>query len=243
MADTSLAAPRGPAPPSLHPPAELLLDYATGAAGEAVALIIATHLTFCPACRAEVARLEAVGGTILEEAAPVGIDETALDAVLAAIATPEVPPAPPPRVASAPGGTRLAETVAPIPTPLAAYVGDDFAALPWKRVLKGIYEVRLPLWREPIRVRLLLARSGRALPEHGHRGNEMLLVLQGAFRDARGRVGRGDLDCCDEAVEHQPVVETGMDCICLSVTDAPLRLTGPVGRWFDPLVRLRLVKF
>ena len=181
---------------------------------------------------------------MLDEADPVGVDDASLDAVLASIAAPEVPRAPAPRVAQAPAGrTDLAATLAPIPAPLSAYIGDDFATLPWKRVLKGIYEVRLPLWREPIRVRLLLARSGCALPEHGHRGNEMLLVLQGAFRDARGRVGRGDLDWCDEDVEHQPVVETGMDCICLSVTDAPLRLTGPIGRWLDPLVRFKLVKF
>jgi putative transcriptional regulator len=245
MRNTSLALDGGPAPvPTHHPPAEMLLDYATGAAGEAQALIIATHLTFCPACRAEVARLEALGGTILDDADPAGLDDGSLDAVLAAIASEAASAPAAVRIAPAPAGAvAIAETVAPIPAPLRAYIGDDFAALPWKRVLKGIYEVRLPLWREPIRVRLLLARSGCALPQHGHRGNEMLLVLQGAFRDARGRVGRGDLDWCDEEVEHQPVVESGMDCICLSVTDAPLRLTGPVGRWFDPLVRFKLVKF
>ena len=34
-----------------HPGEELLLDYASGAAQEGVALIVAAHLCFCPACR------------------------------------------------------------------------------------------------------------------------------------------------------------------------------------------------
>lgn len=237
------AATIGPTP-THHPPVETLMDYAAGAGGEALALIVATHLTFCPQCRREVARLEALGGAMLDEAEPAGVETGSFDRVLAAIDRPHVVTKAPDRVApAAAGAARIAETVAPIPAPLRAYVGDDFAALPWRRVIKGIYEVRLPLWRDPVRVRLLLARSGCALPQHGHRGNEMLLVLQGAFRDARGRVARGDLDWCDETIEHQPIVEVGMDCICLSVTDAPLRLTGPVGRWFDPLVRARIVKF
>jgi putative transcriptional regulator len=31
-------------------------------------------------------------------------------------------------------------------------------------------------------------------------------------------------------VNHTPVADDDEDCICFAVTDAPLRLTGPVGR-------------
>ena len=34
-----------------HPDDELLLDYASGALGEAESLVIATHMALCPICR------------------------------------------------------------------------------------------------------------------------------------------------------------------------------------------------
>jgi putative transcriptional regulator len=37
-------------------------------------------------------------------------------------------------------------------------------------------------------------------------------------------------------VDHRPVAGRSGDCICLAVTDAPLRLTGPIGRLFRPFV-------
>ena len=47
-----------------HPAEEILLGYAAGSLNEAAALIVATHLTYCPRCRAQgMSRVaEAVGG-------------------------------------------------------------------------------------------------------------------------------------------------------------------------------------
>ena len=41
-----------------HPGDELLLSYASGAASEAVALLVASHAMFCAQCRAAVQRVE-----------------------------------------------------------------------------------------------------------------------------------------------------------------------------------------
>ena len=54
---------------------------------------------------------------------------------------------------------------------------------------------------------------------------------------ATGRYARGDLAIADSALDHQPVADSGEDCICFAVTDAPLRLTGPVGRIVERLFR------
>ena len=53
-----------------HPDEGLLLAYASGVADEAMSLILATHMAYCETCRAEVAKLERIGGSLLQELAP-----------------------------------------------------------------------------------------------------------------------------------------------------------------------------
>jgi putative transcriptional regulator len=42
----------------------------------------------------------------------------------------------------------------------------------------------------------------------------------------------------DSQVDHRPVADEDEDCLCLTVTDAPLRLTGWLGRLLSPFVRI-----
>ncbi len=55
-------------------------------------------------------------------------------------------------------------------------------------------------------------------------------MLEGSFTDETGRYARGDVSVADPEVTHQPVAGRECDCICLAVTDAPLKMTGPLGR-------------
>jgi len=68
------------------------------------------------------------------------------------------------------------------------------------------------------------------VPDHGHRGTELTLVLQGAFVDATDRFAAGDIEVANEDLNHTPVAEQGMDCICLAATDAPLQFKGLLPR-------------
>ncbi|MDP5359161.1 MAG: cupin domain-containing protein, partial [Paracoccaceae bacterium] len=68
------------------------------------------------------------------------------------------------------------------------------------------------------------------LPDHGHHGQEMTLVLQGAFVDESDRFAAGDVEVANEDMNHTPVAEAGLDCICLAATDAPLRFNGLMPR-------------
>lgn len=86
--------------------------------------------------------------------------------------------------------------------------------------------------------RLLYIPSGAAVPDHGHRGTELTLVLQGAFRDKTARFAAGDVEVADEDLHHKPVAEIGHDCICLAATDAPLRFSAWVPRVAQSLFRL-----
>jgi len=214
------------------PPEELLLDYAVGALGPAQTLAIETHLSLRPETGVEIAALEALGGALLGDIEPTPLSADALDRALAGIerrAPAEVTPAPPPAMD--------AETAALVPPPLRALVGPSLHALPWRRCGRGIDEARLDLRSESVNARLLRIQEGVRVPKHSHQGTELTLVLGGAYSDGGERFAVGDLQYADESDDHAPRAERGGACLCLVVLDAPIRLTGPVGRFFNPIVR------
>ncbi|MEI6557498.1 MAG: ChrR family anti-sigma-E factor [Rhodospirillaceae bacterium] len=218
--------------PTHHPCREILLDYADGSLGEPAALVIATHLAFCPGCRQQVADLEAVGGVFLEEEELRPVSDDCLEAVMARLDEPAPASGPRPCTASPP------PVDLHLPEPLRSYVGAPLAALHWHSRFAGFAEVDLKVGRPPVRTRLIRVVAGLALPRHSHTGTELNLVLAGGFHDPRGSFRRGDVALDDASIDHSPVVDGGEDCICLSVTDAPLRLTGGLTRFLNPFIRL-----
>jgi putative transcriptional regulator len=195
-----------------HPGEDLIVAYAGGVAGEAMSLVMATHLTFCPRCRKAVAAAEKLGGRALETLAPAPMDKNALAATLARLDEP------PPPVAPAPSrdGT---------PAPLRPYLGGDLSQARWRQMGKSL--AYLPLFRRGgVSVKLLKGVPGADTGWHSHRGVEFTLVLQGGFTDKTGSYAPGDLQIADSGIWHNPIADPGEDCINLSVTTAPLRFKG-----------------
>lgn len=213
-----------------HPSDEFLLDYATGALAEAWSLAVATHLALCPDCRRAVTELEALGGSLLDGVTPEPIATTAFDAVIARLERSSEPP-----VTPAPVPSRLS-ALPVLPEPLRSYVGGDAATLPWKRLGLGAYHLPIATRGNDARARLLRIPAGRPVPTHSHHGLELTLVLCGAFSDSTGDYGRGDLQEADDSLEHQPHAAPGEDCICLAVTEAPLRFRSIAARIAQPLI-------
>ena len=63
-------------------------------------------------------------------------------------------------------------------------------------------------------------------------------MLQGGFSDVTGHFLRGDVCDADSGVEYRPVADLDEVCVCLVVTDSPLRLTGWLGRLLNPFMRI-----
>ncbi len=213
-----------------HPSEALLLDYATGALGETWSLAVATHLALCPECRRTVSDIEALGGSLLDAIVPESVASSAFDAVMARLdAAPDAAvvtrPAPAP-----------ATPVPTLPEPLRSYAGGDAETLPWKRLGLGAYHLPIATGNDGATARLLRIPAGRPVPTHSHGGLELTLVFQGAFSDTTGDYGRGDLQEADETLEHRPHAAPGEDCICLAVTDAPLRFRSIAARIAQPLI-------
>jgi putative transcriptional regulator len=205
---------------------QLLMAYAAGQLPEAFNLVVATHVSLCDDCRAQLASFEAVGGALIEAGAEPEMSQDALATALARIERQDQQ--------ARPSSRRVAGA---FPAPLAEYVGGDLSAVRWRRVGGGVKQAILPTGKDAS-ARLLYIPAGTAVPDHGHRGLELTLVLQGAFADESDRFGRGDVEIADEAVEHTPVALAGEDCICLAATDAPLRFVGWIPRLAQPLLRI-----
>jgi len=217
--------------PKHHLSDELLMDYAAGACSEPVSLLVATHLALCPDCRARASGFEAVGGALLDDLPETAVAAGSLDALMARLDEPEAP-----IQAKVPAPT--GDPARMLPQPLRDYVGGDLSTLNWRRATRGVERADIAIpGDDGYAAQVLRIRPGCAVPQHSHRGDEYVMVLTGGYTDESGDFERGDVQIADPDVEHKPVAMEGEDCICLAVMDAPVRLTGPIGRLFNPFVR------
>ncbi len=214
---------------AFHPAPEMLVEHATGSLTETMALLVTAHLALCPACGAEVRRLEAVGGALLEAIDPIPLREGGLESLMARLDEPAVDVERIAKGAARPDDShdrRLDDGLRLIPEPLRSRV----TGAAWRRVSGGIDEIVLPRVESGVTAKLLRIRAGQAVPRHSHTGHEYTLVLAGGFSDYKGHYGRGDLVIADSAMTHLPIADADQDCICLAVVDGGLRLAGPIGR-------------
>jgi putative transcriptional regulator len=126
-----------------------------------------------------------------------------------------------------------------VPAPLRPYLPNGLEGVRWKWTGPGVATADLA-WSENHKSRLMLLRvaGGRRVPEHGHGGQELTLILQGAYRDRFGVFAVGDIADHNEEVEHQPIAEPGEDCICLVAVDSKLTFRGRLMRALQPLFGL-----
>jgi putative transcriptional regulator len=211
-----------------HADDSTLMSFASGSLPEALGAVVSTHLAMCPSCRNELVQMERLGGVMLSKlggatlASPpprangrvieVRVDEG--DHVLAAIDG---------------GGD--------IPKPLSRLVGSETSSIRWKRLGLGVWHLPLPLSAGAKGdLRLLKVAPGQALPEHGHGGSELSLILAGSYTDSVGRFARGDIADLDDEIEHRPVADKDAGCICLIASDEKVRFKGLLARLAQPLL-------
>lgn len=195
------------------------MGYAAGTLPEAFNVVVATHISMCDDCRAALAEYDAIGGEVMVSSDPVEVAEASLAATLALIDQ-----------GFADQDRPVRKSVGSIiPQPLQDYVDGDIDSLKWRKIGGGVSQLVLDTSADAT-VRLLRIPGGTAVPDHGHNGTELTLVLQGAFVDEQDRFGAGDVEVANEELHHTPVAEQGADCICLAATDAPLRFNGIVPR-------------
>ena len=210
-----------------HPTDLSLAAYTAGHLDEGRSVVVEAHAAVCAHCRRWIARLAQVGGILLTDGEPVAMSATSLPHALARIET-KLTRGSPGVLAQAQNDAQL------LPKAVQAY---SVGAWRWMGPGVSFRPIHVPA-EGGARVFLLKASPGTRMPHHTHSGSELTLVLRGAFSHVGGRYGPGDLDDADDSVEHQPIVESGEDCVCLVAMEGNLRLLGPWSRILQPFVRL-----
>jgi len=206
-----------------HIPDPMLAAYAAGTLPHAFEVVVATHVSMCDTCRVSLEAHQAVGGAILESAAASDLSDGMKSGVMALL-------------------DQSIDDQQPAPKRAGIYPGPVMQALRnkaprWKSLGFGVRQSILSDGPDGS-LRLLHIPPGRAVPDHGHNGMELTLVLQGSFHDETGTFGVGDLEIADEDLEHTPIAVEGDPCICLAATDAPLRFRTFMPRVLQPLFRI-----
>lgn len=209
-----------------HPGDATLLSHAAGALPHGLSLIVAAHLGACPRCRQRSLTADLMGGNILDEARPVMVSDRSLDEVFRRIDGEQ--PALPARVDFGRHG---------VPAPLGSLLPLDLGDARWRTIGPGIRQAKLlDDSGTDEGVRLLKIAPGRSVPQHGHGGHEMTMIISGSYTDEIGRFQAGDIADLDEDIQHQPVADGAEDCICIIATDAPLAFTGLVPRLMQSFI-------
>ena len=227
-----------------HPDVASLMSYAAGAMPEALGAVVSSHLVACPSCRASVRELEMIGGALLEDSDLNGSEgdqlaaRSVIDAAQADGDLVEVPRTRAHDLLDAMRESGLsADSEADVPMPLRGFVGAKLSDVPFKKIAPGVESYKFDLGGDHAGdLRLLRIASGRAMPEHGHGGSELTLVLTGSYKDEFGVFGPGDVADMDSDVEHQPVVTDDGPCICLVASDSRARFKGLVSRIMQPII-------
>jgi len=210
-----------------------LMSFSAGALPEALATVVACHLEVCPICRRQLEDLDMLGGALLESVDPEPLSDGLSERMAAHFREDNVRSFP---VHRARARRTDRKPRGELPKSLQRLVGRSLDRLEWQWLAPGIrhYPIRLP---EESRggLRLLRIKAGMRIPEHGHGGSELTLILRGAYHDRFGRFGPGDVADLDEDVEHEPRVDKDGECICLVATEEPARFKGFFSRVLQPL--------
>jgi putative transcriptional regulator len=212
-----------------HPDDASLMSFAAGSLPDSLAVVIASHCSICQSCAGEVRKMERIGSALFAGLAPSplirGTPHKALLGLEADIMG----------AADAEPALRNCE----VPAPIRHLVGTSLDEIRWQRLVPGVWHAPImPGKPERGDLRLLKVEPGRAMPDHGHGGSELTMILRGAYHDRVGRFTTGDVADLDDSVEHQPIADAETGCICIIASEKQAVFKGFIARLIQPLTRM-----
>ncbi|MDX1737601.1 MAG: ChrR family anti-sigma-E factor [Alphaproteobacteria bacterium] len=225
---------------------ETLASYASGSLSDNLSFVVATHLSLCPKCQSRLHDLEHIGAIELEDGPNMAMSDGCLDNIFAMIDVDdsvEKHMTMDTNLSSKPYQKSDDSRINRIPAPLRETIGienfSDLDNLDWKFMAPGIKQVALPEGSfSKGNLRLINIEPGHTIPEHGHSGAELTMILKGSYSDEVGRFKVGDIADLDNDAEHQPIADNGENCICLIATEAPLVFKSILPRLVQPFIGL-----
>jgi putative transcriptional regulator len=208
-----------------------LVEYAAGMADAASALVVESHLAYSASSRQKMADYLTVAGAVLEEAG--GAEPAPLTDADWQAFFPNLRRAA--QLTAFPTAFIHSDNGQSYPEALQRYLtaaSKNPAQGRWRHFGK-FSDFRL--FRDgPAECSLLALAPHGTIPQHSHRGSELVLVLEGTLHDENGTYTRGDLIAATPDMQHTPHTRDEA-CICLAATAAPIRLHGWRGLVADAL--------
>lgn len=205
----------------------VLTDYAAGNLTPAKHMIVSCQRDMSQAVSDRLAFQEDIAASFLSDIKTETLSDAFIGNVLAAL----------PQADSATKFEVKSET-ALAPEPLRELLGNGLRDVKWKTLLPGvaIHDIMGNRKYEHDRLYLLKIKAGMKMPEHSHTGEEWTLILTGSYRVDEKRFVRGDLHIEDDTTLHSPIIDEGEDCICLVMTQGPLKMKDLIPRMVQPIV-------
>lgn len=202
-----------------------LLDHAAGTGPLATQLLAECQAALNPAAAARVSAAEAGFGALLASLPPAPLSSAAFDNVVAQ--------------AGMQAEAALPDPIDPatgLPRALSPYLEDGLQG--WQRRPGGVEELFLDAISDAdVEASLVRLMPGGGIPHHDHGGEELTLVLTGAFHDGHALYRAGELCSAVPGLRHRPAVEGNTPCICLTVSLGQWRPVNPLYGWIDWLTR------
>lgn len=216
-----------------HPDDNMLVEHASGSLPWAISIGISAHMQLCPTCRAQHDKLCMLGGTFLDDTSAEPVDDDSFSRLMQRVESPI--PQPKPTIQKSTVRSKEMQ-VNELPRVIKKLVTED---LKWKRVSGALKMARLVTGQEDYEVAFHKITKGGKVVEHDHKGLEVTVVLEGSFSDESGLYKRGDFIVREPGQVHRPTATLDQDCLCLSVCEAPVAVTGWMGKVINPFLSIR----
>ncbi|WP_439633703.1 cupin domain-containing protein [Glycocaulis sp.] len=205
-----------------------LFDYAAGTGPAAIRLLAECQAALNPQAAIRVSVAEAGFGCLLSQLPPAAMSENALDHVLEHAGTPITSSEQPSAI----------DTETGLPRALTPFLEMPGGELDWSRQLGGVQEIHLADASDAnVEANLVRLMPGGGIPHHDHGGEELTLVLTGAFHDGHALYRAGDLCRATPGLRHRPEVHGATPCICLTVSLGEWKPANPLYGWLNRLNR------
>ena len=214
-----------------HPDPATLISYSSGSLPSNFSILVSSHLEKCSECSKNLHIGIEMGGLVLDKLKEEKLSEGAFDKFLNFARNINHQTLSMPK--------NLDNNISNIPSVLHHYIGKNISDIKWKFVAPGIKKHEVGIDKETNSyLTMLKINPKKKIPEHGHSGNEITLVIDGSFKDEHGQYYPGDISEHDTSTHHQPVVSSKDPCICIIATDGPLVFNNFFANLFQSFMRI-----
>ena len=211
-----------------HPSSEMLLNHSMGKTNEAESLIISSHIAYCAACKAEVAKYENIGGFYLKNHEELKVSKSLWNNLLNKIEDTKQD-VEEKNFVDYKIKTRLDQKGVRIPSFLQQYLPNASDTKNWSSTINNVKYYNINFSESDYKGKMLEIPPGKIMPKHSHEGVEATMVFHGGYSDESGNYNKGDLVILEDNEEHTPISSEETGCICLVVYSGSLKFKGLLG--------------